>query len=391
MKLKVLYIVNSTTSTGGATKSLLTLLDAAVKVGIDPLVVLPDDNGLAQILKERDIKTYVTPYYVDIYPSKDSTYHKIVFLPLLVRTMFYHHRAVKNIKKIAKNWRPDIIHTNTSVVSIGFEVARSLNIPHIYHIREYADLDFNMHYIPNKKRFINALQQHNSYSICITKDIQRHHGQTENGNSKVIYNGIAPLLLKELPTSERKHQLLYAGRIESSKGVYEMVQAYLHYEATSKNPMTLLLIGETSDKSYKQSIKKLIAQSGCGSKSIIWHDPVTNIDDFMRQAKAIVICSPSEAFGRCMPEAMLNGCLAIGHNTGGTKEQLDNGVATTGAEIALRYDSTEQLTSLFHQVETMTESDIIPYRQRAFRTVCELYSNEHYTTTIINTYKQIIK
>ena len=66
----------------------------------------------------------------------------------------------------------------------------------------------------------------------------------------------------------------------------------------------------------------------------------------MRQAKAIIIPSHNEGFGRCMPEAMFNGCLCIGHDTGGTKEQMDNGTEATGEDIALRYQTEDQLTDI---------------------------------------------
>ena len=43
---------------------------------------------------------------------------------------------------------PDIIHTNTGVIHEGLKVAKRLKIPHVWHLREYQDKDFNWEAFP---------------------------------------------------------------------------------------------------------------------------------------------------------------------------------------------------------------------------------------------------
>ena len=45
----------------------------------------------------------------------------------------------------------------------------------------------------------------------------------------------------------------------------------------------------------------------------------------MSKALALFVPSSFEGFGFITVEAMFCGCLVIGRNTGGTKEQFDNG------------------------------------------------------------------
>ena len=85
--------------------------------------------------------------------------------------------AVSKIAKTAAKYGIDIVHTNVSVCSIGFRVSRKLNVPHIYHIREYADKDFGLYYIPTRNIYLRQLTARNSYNICITKDIQKYFRQ----------------------------------------------------------------------------------------------------------------------------------------------------------------------------------------------------------------------
>ena len=114
-----------------------------------------------------------------------------------------------------------------------------------------------------------------------------------------------------------------------------------------------------------------------------------DIEFLMQEATAIVIPSRFEAFGRCMAEAMFNGCLVIGKNTGGTKEQMENGINLEGKEIALRYETTEDLTQLLAEI-TSNIKDYRDYTLRAFHTVNQLYSSEANTQQVFDFYNYIL-
>ena len=110
----------------------------------------------------------------------------------------------------------------------------------------------------------------------------------------------------------------------------------------------------------------------------------------MQKARAIIIPSLNEGFGRCMPEAMFNGCLAIGRNTGGTLEQLNNGLKLTGQEIALRFDTNQQLTQHLIDVSSQPVDYYRPTLERAFQVVNQLYSSESNVNNVYHFYKQIV-
>ena len=110
-----------------------------------------------------------------------------------------------------------------------------------------------------------------------------------------------------------------------------------------------------------------------------------------RRAKAIVIPSKYEGFGRCMPEAMSNGCIVIGHNTGGTKEQFDNGLSLTGMEIGFRYDNKDNLVNAIINIHNADDSVLDPIRHSAFEVVCKLYSYDEYVNNVLSFYNLIKK
>ena len=53
----------------------------------------------------------------------------------------------------------------------------------------------------------------------------------------------------------------------------------------------------------------------------------------------LIVPSKCEGFGLVTVEGMLNGSLVVGKDTGGTKEQFDNGKSFCGKEIGLRYNT----------------------------------------------------
>lgn len=55
------------------------------------------------------------------------------------------------IESIIKEYHPDIVHTNVGPLDIALEVCLKHRIPHVWHQREYQDLDFHMHSFPSKK------------------------------------------------------------------------------------------------------------------------------------------------------------------------------------------------------------------------------------------------
>ena len=55
--MKILYILNSTLTLGGATKSFLILLDGIIGKGFSPTVVVPNENGIYKQLRQRGVHT----------------------------------------------------------------------------------------------------------------------------------------------------------------------------------------------------------------------------------------------------------------------------------------------------------------------------------------------
>lgn len=389
--MRVLYIVHSVNMSEGATKSFLTLLDGLAKRGVEPHVITPGKQGLYVALHRKGIVVMALNYRPGVFPNFNSMKDRLLFLPRLMARRFLEHRAIRAIVGYCKHNGIELIHTNVSVVTCGLAAATKLKIPHVLHAREYADLDFNLHYYPSPTAFYKRVNVENSYTICITKGIQRHHHFLPSC-SRVIYNGVVIDSVSSVPSSMpdmRNPYFLFVGRIEQSKGVSQVVEAFNQYckERTDKN-VVLKIAGEITQKAYYDEVSSFVRECGIQGKVEFMGDR-RDIDSLMQHALAVIVASPSEAFGRCLPEAMLNHCLTIGRNAAGTKEQYDNGLAVCGSDIGLRYGTSQELTLRMLEVTDTPPMAYAEMKDNAFRVVQQLYSKDAYVDGVFSFYQEI--
>lgn len=385
--MNILYVLNDTYLLGGATKSFLTLIESVLRKGHTPIVVTPDEKGVATTLLQMGVEIIAVPYRNNTYPDCRNFTEALLFLPRLAGRRWLIHKAVQKVYEQVKTQNIALVHTNVSVVDVGERVAKKLGVPHIYHIREYADLDFNFHYYPSSKAFHKELSQ--SYTICITHAIQEHHHQAGNPKSIVVYNGISMEVEKEKHTLPPSPYFLYAGRIEETKGLMDLITAYTQFAQSSDSEIPVLAVaGAVTDANFYKNIAQYLEQKDVRHKTIFL-GPRQDIGHLMRHAIATIVPSRFEGFGRCLPEAMLCGCITIGRDTAGTKEQYDNGLLFTGKEIGFRFHNTDELTQCLRRVCTTNNAKLQDMRERATRTINEYYTQQRYTDTIIHLYENI--
>ena len=117
------------------------------------------------------------------------------------------------------------------------------------------------------------------------------------------------------------------------------------------------------------------------------------IDDvlpYYKEAKALIVPSLFEGFGFITAEAMFSGCLVIGNDVAGTKEQFDNGKEFTGEEIALRYATQEQLVQHLNDVTNKKTAHYQSMIDSAQQVVAKLYTSEEHSKQIYDYYQYIL-
>lgn len=386
--MRILFIFHLSTLKGGANVSGLNLIRGLKELGHDVKVLVPVDGELCLRLEEMGIE-YRKIFFRTAWPyTLGSAESYIKFFPRAIRNWNDNRRAVVEITRWVREINPDIIHSNSSVISIGNRVARKLGIPHVTHFREFGfrDTRFFGWHIPGMRKY--ALQ----YNISISKDIELFHRLKDN-RSELIYNGIYSL--SEYPDALRANKkkgeyFLYVGGIFESKGIDDILEAYSRLSPELRNEHPLWLAGSPNSQKYMQSLLQKVKDLGM-ERNIVWLGQRRDIAELMSRAKALIIASHAEAFGRIMAEAAFNKCPVIARDACGLHEQFEQGLNTSGREIGLRFKTVDDLSNQMKFVLTMDADELQEMLNAGFKTACTLYSNESYAESVSEFYKRIQK
>lgn len=345
-----LLIITTDPDAGGSSKSLIRLLSGLKIFCVDITVVVPKKGYLSQQLEKIQINYEIIKFLSpNVWPRFESTIDKIKFLPKLAQNFLYYVFAKYKFKNIVKRVSPDIIHSNVSLCTIGYEVARQFRIKHVWHIREYGYLDFKLHSFPSDKIKRNRFLD--SYTIAITNGIKEYYNLGDK--CEVIYNGIKSINESKYNGNKCEY-FLFVGHVNEYKGVSDLINAFVQYRK-SGGILNLKLIGRYTEGYHRALLSEL--KHSHLEKFVEFLGERDDVDDYMSEAKAIIVPSPYEAFGRVTAEAMFNGCLIIGRNTGGTKEQFDFGEKLTGNPVGFRFNDIHELIQQMLNVEQMEDVD----------------------------------
>lgn len=361
---------------GGSSISFLSYILKMRKRNIDIVCTCPSKGPVYEQLLNANIETHIIPVRYNIYPKSSNWKQKATFPFKLIWHYLINKQYENKLLKLCKAICPDIIYTNVSVINIGYNVAQRLKIPHVYHIREFQDLDFNMRIIPSRRKFLNRLR--NCYSICITRSIQQHYQLQDFENSIVIYDGIRDA--KEQINKTNKKVFLFVGRLEKKKGILEVLSAFNNF-LQYRQDYKLRVCGEAMSKSMEIYIKEFCSANNL-DKYVEFLGVRNDVDELMQESYALIMASHFEGLGRVTAEAMFNNCLVIGKDCAGTKEQFDNGLNLTGNEIAIRWNTEEDLVQKMLEATQMKRDKYEQMCLSAFNTVNKLYTTEECANSI---------
>lgn len=383
-KLKILFILHMGVMRGGANKSGLILIRGLKALGHDVTVLAPAEGEISEILRRDGIDCKVVPFTMAYPHSRRRLPSLLKFIPKSIRNKRINHRAVKELLPWVKQLSPDIIHSNTSVMNIGSQLAEELQIPHVTHFREFGLRDTGFMEWHIRKMFSYPLQ----YNIAITKEISDYH-QLPVEKSEVIYNGIySPEVSRN--GKERGGYVLYVGGINRAKGIEDILTGYSGLSAAQRSRHPLWIAGSIDDDSYVETLKRRSHRLGI-SEDIVWLGHREDIYTLMQGATCLVVPSHSEAFGRVVAEAMFNGCPVVGKDTHGIKEQFDNGLKLTGKEIGLRFRTIKEMTDMLNRVTCERPESYDEMTTAALETVSRLYSEETYVRSVERFYHKVLK
>lgn len=384
-KIKVLFLIHNN-CVDGSLLSFMDLAEALLKNNIEINAVGKKDLLQFPIFKQFLQNTGIKFYPVPIVLSYTEKWRVRNFLPYLKFILSLLPKKIYSffyILKIAKSLSPDLIHSNTGVLQEGFFVSKLLSIPHVWHLREYQDLDFGFQIYPSKKIF-QLLLSH-SYCIPITKDIKNHFGLQEV-LSKVVYDGVdSEKKIVAFGGEQKLKVFLCASRLQPEKGQEEVVRAFSKF--VKRHPDYRLVVAGNGDSEYKKKLIRVTKEIlGTDSRKIefIGFQSPENIRLLMRKSRALIVPSKREGFGRMTAEAMLNSCLVIGKRTGGTEEILNlcGGFGYLGG--------VEALAEKMEEVCQLSKRNYEEQSKKSYHSALRFFTNEASGKQVLDFYHQIL-
>lgn len=381
-KIKVVYFA-ATSSMYGDNIAILNVIEA-LDDRIVPYFITGEKGDFTDVLEQKGYKYYLIPFRINLYPECDSFKHFFLFIPRLLRTYIQNAFCLKKSLKIVRTIKPEIIHTNNGLINGGFLTAKKLGIKHVWHIREYGILDIGQSHFPSKNSFSRMISSKENYSIAITQGVYDYFKM--NDNATVIYDGVFKDS-NSLVNYDKKKFFLFVGRLCEAKGVLALVNAFKEF--SNFDASYSLVIAGSGEQSYLNKIHETINEFN-PKVDIRFVGYSTQVDQYMREASAMIVASRFEGFGLITAEAMINGCLVIGNNTAGTREQFDNGFLYIGQEIGIRYSGHTELVASLKQISSKGIDSYFPVIDNASATAMNLYSCKNNSLKVLQLYESLI-
>ena len=306
-----LLFISHSSDLSGAERSLAEIVCAIVKHNIAEIgVVLPRKGKLEALLPAE-----VTIFYSEIfwwtknwYPKKYSLRDKL----------WMFRQNLKSARKIIKEFSPDLVITNTSVIYEFAIAAKIEGVHHCWHIRETME-QMQTHFMFGD-RFTNKIMSWLSDFIYVNSEYLKKECQKYFKNIFVVRQAInCNTIVKSHSISERIN-IAIVGFISPKKNQIEALNAYKILERQGVKNISLSVVGWGDENSeYYQKIKKLISNSNINIVQF-----ADNMEVIYAKTDIVLVCS-LETFGRVAVEAMKHSIPIIAANVGASTNNIKDG------------------------------------------------------------------
>jgi len=389
--MKTLFITHYT-ALFGANRSLLALVDGLTNNGVDALVVVPQHGPICQELDELAVSWVVIPHatWCHVPSNRKSLVIRVARWAInATRGIFRfakHLYAGLRIAKICRKEQIDVIHTNSIVTPVGAIAGMLAGAPHVWHIREFGDLDYHLQYDLGNSLAHKIVGQ-SAQILTISQSIAKHHGVDSLSNHTQIYDAIISReLADELPWNEKLVEfggapvMCIVGYLSATKGQDIAVRCFA--EVVKSYPKAKLLIAGGGEETFEKHLRALAAELGVENGIEYLGMVDTPLDVFLR-SHVTFMCSKNEGLGRVTPEAMFCGSVVVGFDNAGTSELIEHGV--DGLLYKTFDEMVENVIELLKSPATMQE-----LRVKARLKAINSYTNEEYSTAVNKVYQTVI-
>jgi glycosyltransferase involved in cell wall biosynthesis len=322
----------------GANRALLNLIDGLNCYQVESMVIVPKEGGMTEALRQRQVPFIVVPvqkWMLSVHRARISSpaallrraYHQWLAFGRLIQ----NGRCLPRLTGQLRQWESDIVYSNSAVTPVGMMLSRTLRLPHVWHLHEFASVDFPLtadwgmkisHWLIRKTATAIIT---NSHTVC-----EHYFGREPGQQVQVIYNGVAReadydrlrLRAEQKVHDRTTYMFVLVGLLHPGKGQETAIRAFalLH----RKYPQVRLLLVGSGQEQYVQSLRRLAMELGV-PEQVTFEGYVTDPFEAYLQADAALMCSRYEGMGQVTVEAMAACLPVIGYDQAGTSELVTHG------------------------------------------------------------------
>lgn len=331
--MRVLLVSHSSAvgNLGGAELSLLHLIDKWKKLRpeVEFAVVSRTPGGLLQAEVDRrgvphqllDFDSWVLPL-VRIVPEQ------------VLGTARMDSNAVLWLVDFMREFKPDVVVTNTIVAPWAAIAAKHLKIVHVWMVHEYGDLDHGLGFRIGRARTFEDIGMLSELVVANSEAVRDHIAAwIPTKKTTVAYPAIdlekarasaaiPSEVAIEHPALDGALNTIMVGRLAPSKGQWRLLRAIAQLRDEGI-PVTATLVGGT-DTADARDVLALADTLGLGDR-VVAIGEVGNPFAAITHADVGVTASDCEAFGRVTIEYMALGKAVIASNSGASPELVSNG------------------------------------------------------------------
>ena len=324
--MKLLFFHNGS-DLYGASRSFLRLNSRLVKDGVVVKAVLPQTGPLYDALLENGIDVQI----LHPFPIIERAAFKSAVGVL--RLIFNTPVSVIRISRLIREFKPDVIHSNLSVLFTPAIAARIKGVPHIWHIRE-SFAEFGFFWKLYRRFMVWGADRILSVSGPIADQFEGRLRDKvlviHNGFPKSEFEPVSSERIRAFKSSfslENEPLVGLVGRIKYvRKGQEYLAQAAALLKEQYPD-VKYLIIGSPfpGNEEHLERLLHLVDELGVAEKFVFTGD----VDDIKAAYGALDISVMAsglpEPFGGVTIESMALGKPVVGTAIGGTVEQIDDG------------------------------------------------------------------
>lgn len=384
--MKVLLIAPSNDSYGVA-ESLMTLVLGLKESGLaEPMVLTKKQNKINQRCADAGIENY-SFWYADFMAGAAYSNPFMRAIKHVVKYVLYLYGNITKslVFRCGIDFdKIDIIHTCHNRNDIGAYIAKKKGIPHVWHIREFGEEDYNVKYY--KKNCIEYMNQNTDAFIAISRAVADKWKSKGINPSKmhVVYNGVdSDKFSPDYHEKKEPVRVVISSRVQPSKGQLQLVQAVAAMDDCSRKKILVDIIGDAYSD-YKALLEVEIKNNHL-EDIINLKGHCNNLADIIKSYDVGIVCSKAEAFGRVTAEYMMAGLAVVASDTGANKELLENGVEGLIYQYGDIDELRNKLTCLCHDLDLISQMGI-----KGRTCAVKKYDMVQYTEKVYDVYNNVI-